>query len=566
MRWSMKLSELNFEIVHRAGKEIPHVDALSRHVCAVLNDLNLSREVVHSEQAKDKFCQSLNTGAYHSKQEFFIDQEGLIYRRRSQDRHQLVVPQSLIQDVIRANHEPSYIAHPGIKRTHNLVALNYWWIGMYKSIADYVSKCDSCQKRKEDRQFTAPLGTPESPERPFQITSMDITGPYPLTARRNKYLLTFVDHFSKYAEAYPIPDQSAEVCARVYAREIVTRHGTGSVLVTDQGGAFMSSFFSETCKVLGIQRIHTSSFHPESNGMAERWHRTLHTGLSHLVNSTHTDWDIQLPFFLMAYRGTPHTTTGYSPFYLLHGREMSLPGNDNLKAKVATKARDIDQRIESLKATLRSAFRSVKQANKKSHERNKKYHDRRAKHREFEIGDLVYLYQPTRRPGLSAKFFRPWGGPFQVTAKLSDLNYEIQDQYGKRQIVHINRLKAAHDPTHWKPRSKPKRATKSNREIPDPEVDIGEAGIAARPIPIRQEVPTGNCRPLAPATVPPEPPRQVLDTPSSERADPSYFPPTTPNSRKESQPTRNEPPVTRARARLLPLEDSTGQQAINMIC
>jgi len=343
MRWSMKLSELDFTVQHRAGKKIPHVDALSHHVGAILHDKNLRREVVHDEQAKDKFCQSLNPGTYQSKQEFFVDQEGLIYQRRSQDQHQLVVPKSLIQDVIRANQDPSYIAHPGIKRTHNVIALNYWWPGMRRTIEGYVQKCDSCQRRKEDRQFTAPLGSPEVPERPFQITSMDITGPYPLMPRRNKYLLTFVDHFSKYAEAFAIPDQTVEVCAQVYAREIVTRHGTGSVLVTDQGSAFMSSFFSETCKVLGIQRIHTSSYHPESNGLAERWHRTLHTGLSHLVNHSHIDWDLQLSFFLMGYRATPHTTTGYSPFDLLHGREMSLPGNDNLKAKVATNARDIDQ-------------------------------------------------------------------------------------------------------------------------------------------------------------------------------------------------------------------------------
>ena len=167
-----------------------------------------------------------------------MEQKGLIYRRRSQDRHQLVVPKSLIQDVIRANHDPSYI-----KRTHNVIALNYWWPGMPRTIADYVQKCDSCQRRKEDRQFTAPL---------------------------------------------------------------------------------------------------------------------------------------------------------------------------------ATNARDTDQRIESLKASLRSPFRSVKWANRRSHQRNKKYHDRRAKLREFEV-DLVYLYQLARRPGLSAKFFCPWTGPYQVTAKISKL-------------------------------------------------------------------------------------------------------------------------------------------------
>jgi len=134
MRWSMKLSELDFAVEHRAGKKIPHVDALSRHVRAVLNDKNLRREVVRDEQAKDKFCQSLNQGTYQSKREFFVDQEGLIYRRRSQNRHQLVVSKSLIQDLIRAKHDPSYIAHPGIKRTHNVIALNYWWPGMRRTI------------------------------------------------------------------------------------------------------------------------------------------------------------------------------------------------------------------------------------------------------------------------------------------------------------------------------------------------------------------------------------------------------------------------------------------------
>jgi len=120
----------------RAGKKIPHVDALRRHVGAVLHDKNLRRQVVHDEQTRDMFCQSLNPGTYQSRQEFVVDQEGLIYRRISQDRHQLVVPKSLIQDVIRANHDPSYIAHPGIKRTHNVIALNYWWPGMRRTIED----------------------------------------------------------------------------------------------------------------------------------------------------------------------------------------------------------------------------------------------------------------------------------------------------------------------------------------------------------------------------------------------------------------------------------------------
>jgi len=191
---------------------------------------------------------------------------------------------------------------------------------MRKSIEDYVQKCNSCQRRKEDRQFTAPLGSPEEPERPFQITSMDITGPYPLTPRRNKYLLTFVDHFSKYAEAFPIPDQSAEVCARVYTREIVARYGTSSVLVTDQGSTFMSSFLARLARCWGSKGSTPPAIIPKVTG----WWKggtVPFTRDSHLVNHSHTDWDLQAPSFLMGYRATPHTTTGYSPFYLLHRRD-----------------------------------------------------------------------------------------------------------------------------------------------------------------------------------------------------------------------------------------------------
>jgi transposase InsO family protein len=115
----------------------------------------------------------------------------------------------------------------------------------------------------------------EQPRYPFEITVMDITAPYRETPWKNRYLLTFIDHFSWYMEAFPIPDQSAETCAWIYTSQIVIRHETGSELITDQGRAFMSSFFQKTCKILGIKHIHTSSFHPEGNRRLERVHRRV---------------------------------------------------------------------------------------------------------------------------------------------------------------------------------------------------------------------------------------------------------------------------------------------------
>jgi transposase InsO family protein len=250
---------------------------------------------------------------HSSKSEFFLDEESALYRRRNNGKHHLVIQKALIQDVIREN---------------------LWWPNMRKSIEDYIRNSDPCQRRKSLRKQIAPLGEVDMPTYPFEITALDITGSYPLTLRKNRFLLTFVDHFTRYVEAYPVPDITAETCARIYATQIVTRHGSGSKLITDQGRNFMSSFFRETCKILRIQKTHTSSFHPMSNGLLERWHRSLHEGLSYFVNSSNTNWDNLVQFYLMAYRATPNTVSGYSPLYLLHGREMTLPNHANLKAKV----------------------------------------------------------------------------------------------------------------------------------------------------------------------------------------------------------------------------------------
>jgi len=189
---------------------------------------------------------------------------------------------------------------------------------MRKSIEEYVRRCDKCQTRKGKHEFRAPLGAVEDPSEPFQVTSMDITGPYCVTPRKNRYLLTFIDHFTKYVEAFPITDVSAETCARIYATQIIARHGSGSTLITDQGRSFTSAFVQETCKILKFRKVRTSAYHAMSNGMMERFHIVLHDLIAHYIDSTGTNWDVVLQFF-MAYRATPHSTTGYSPFYLLHG-------------------------------------------------------------------------------------------------------------------------------------------------------------------------------------------------------------------------------------------------------
>jgi transposase InsO family protein len=155
-----------------------------------------------------------------------------------------------------------------------------------------------------------------------------------LSSGKNKYVLSFVDQLTKYPEAVPLKTTTAEECARMYATMIVAKHGSGSILWTDQGTCFLAIFFEETCRILGVKHLHSTSWHPQTNVIAEKFHRTLNAGLSHYVTENSSNWDVVLPFFMMSYNGTCHTATGFSSFYLAHGREISLPTTDNIRAKL----------------------------------------------------------------------------------------------------------------------------------------------------------------------------------------------------------------------------------------
>ena len=147
--------------------------------------------------------------------------------------------------------------------------------------------------------------------------------------------------------------------------------------------------------------------------MVERFHGSPNTSLSHNIDSANTNWDVT-PFYIMSYCATPQTTTGFSPYYLLYGREMALPNSDNLKAKFWKENFDQDCRLENLKSSLRLAYKAVKKANRQSHLNNKLLYDRKAKLRSFQSWDIVYLYNPTRTSEKCFKFYKFWAGPLRL--------------------------------------------------------------------------------------------------------------------------------------------------------
>jgi len=202
MRWSLKILDLDFVVQHRPGRKIGYADALSRHVAAIMPEYSLDKEN-RREQEKDDFCTKQNPGDFSSNYEIFRDNDGVMYRRRPQEKHQVVIPKTLIQKVLKENHDQKYAANPGIKKTYDMIFLKYWRPGMRRFIEEYIKKCDSCQRRKENREFTAPLGEVDQPK---FFLRYHIDGHYMSlqdhTAK--KQLFIYIDNFSKYVEAFPI--------------------------------------------------------------------------------------------------------------------------------------------------------------------------------------------------------------------------------------------------------------------------------------------------------------------------------------------------------------------------
>ena len=190
---------------------------------------------------------------------------------------------------------------------------------------EWCKLCHVCAAKKGPAWRTrAPVQLYQSGA-PMERVAVDIAGPLPCTPRGNRYILVAMDYFSKWPEAYGIPDHEAETVAGVLVREFFSRFGIPGELHSDQGREFQSKVFRQCCELLGVHQTRTTPLHPQSDGMVERFNRTLADELAKYCSSDQQDWDLWLPFTLMAYRSAQQEATGYTPARMMFGREMRLP-------------------------------------------------------------------------------------------------------------------------------------------------------------------------------------------------------------------------------------------------
>ena len=152
-------------------------------------------------------------GKAESRWENFTDDDEVIYRRRKNSKHQLVVRAGLVDRVISLNHDPVTVGHPGRNHTLEILCLRFHWPGMRKDVDAYVQRCHTCQRTKPRHEFKVPLDDDSELTTRFEITAMDVCGPFPRNENGNRYLLTFVDRLTLPRSNSDQPDDSGGMCA-----------------------------------------------------------------------------------------------------------------------------------------------------------------------------------------------------------------------------------------------------------------------------------------------------------------------------------------------------------------
>ena len=166
------------------------------------------------------------------------------------------------------------------------------------------------------------------------------------------------DYYSPWPEAFAVPSTDAATIAGLLVDEILCRHGAPHTLLSDRGSNFLSKLVSEMCRIMNTRKLNTSAYHPQSDGLVERFNGILAQSLPMYVSSNLKDWDQHIFQVLYACRGAPYKTTGDSPFYLLYGREQRLPIDASLlppqdlssslsdhRARIVSKLQDAQQLV-----------------------------------------------------------------------------------------------------------------------------------------------------------------------------------------------------------------------------
>ena len=301
---------------------------------------------------------------------------------------QLIVPKAYRSRALAGCHGD--VGHQGRMRTLSLLRERFFWPGMQSEAIQYVLKCTRCLRRKTP-SHVAPV-QPIHVTQPLELVHMDYLSFEPSKGNIEN-VLVINDHFTRYALAYPSKTQTAQATARILWDNFICHYGFPEKFISDQGKNFESDLIKELCKIAGVQKLHTTPYHPQGNGQCERFNLTLCNMLGTLSEEEKSDWKSYLGCMTHAYNCTKHASTTYSPYYLMFGRHPRLPidvefglpksnsGDNSSKSRY----------VQKLRRRLNYAFQKVnKVANQPAHKYKTSY-DKSIRGPQLQEKDIVLV-------------------------------------------------------------------------------------------------------------------------------------------------------------------------------
>jgi hypothetical protein len=505
LRWVLKLSEFNFDITYQSGKSLAWVDALSR--APERKELLLSQvlpvvlrgvplDLFKSSQKRDRNLSKFWKNA-QDKIEIegikFIEEDGLLYRvvkkgkssKEEEYLKQLVVPENYKYDILHMCHDILLSGHLGITATYERLKKRFYWFGMKRDTEHWISHCPDCEARKTPANISK-SGKLQSiaivPE-PFHTIGVDIVGPLtPTEEHKYQYIIVFTDYFTKWAEAFPMRTQDANTVAQILLKEIVLRHGIPKRILSDRGKVFIGQVLTYVYNLLGIEKLTTTSYHPQTDGLTEKLNGTLIGIITKYVSSNHKDWDVYLPYAVFAYRTAVQTSTKYSPYFLLYGREPRTPLDITLLPDPPRTPKSTDEFVSNFQQRLSDAYRLAHDNIEVAQSRQTFQFNKNKKDVEFQVGDKVRLWIPNIKKGQTKKLLSNWHGPYEILKRVSPLTYQVS-VFGNSKmhgIIHVSRMKPFRDPSEPLP---------SEKYVKDPDEDVLEPSSEQAPDAIVGDLP-----------------------------------------------------------------------------
>ncbi|GJT47574.1 putative reverse transcriptase domain-containing protein [Tanacetum coccineum] len=345
--------------------------------------------------------------------------------------------------IMHESHKSKYSIHPGSDKMYQDMKKLYWWPNMKANIATYVSKCLTCAKVKAEHQRPSGLLVqPDIPQWKWDNITMDFVTKLPKSSQGYDTIWVIVDRLTKSAIFVPMRETDPmEKLARMYLKEVVTRHGIPVSIICDRDPRFASNFWRSLQKALGTNLDMSTAYHPQTDGQSERTIQTLEDMLRACAIDFGKGWVNHLPLVEFSYNNSYHASIKAAPFEALYGRKCRSPVCWAEVGQVQLTG------LELVQETTEKIIQ-IKQRMQVARDRQKSYADLKRKPMEFQVGDKVMLkvspWKGVVRFGKQGKLNPRYVGPFKVLEKVGSVAYKLelpQELSRVHNTFHVSNLK-----------------------------------------------------------------------------------------------------------------------------